>query len=334
MKKNNELYYEFLGMYLFVLLPTLGFVLSSKISSSGNGFTAALLTGLGLFVSVLIFAPRGGKCYFNPMFALHDILCKKRKLTFTRGFVFMVVQFVGALCALITIRLMLPTSNVFSASQWFQGAGAGFGDNSPSATTLQSGNLSFGPVSVIVAELIGCLVVLAVFRHISDQEKKFTPVYKAGVLSASFAGVIYSIWALSGASLNPAKALASSVLSLEWTSIDGALSLVANTAALFLTPFVAAVLFHIFTNLRLGGMHPSGSEVGATADINSGVNTADDGINTSEAKSTSTLNPSISVGATQNTTSNDSLFGFDQGIRDYNSADSKEAKGGDTHIGD
>lgn len=191
-----------LGIYLF---STIGLTLYGPYLSF-----VAIATGL-IYAAVTLMLGKVCGCQFNPAITVAAMLVSKTRVL--DGVLAIVAQVLGGLAAgAVMMRIMLPTSDSVTASQWMLYANNGFDDGSFSYGQLNQVGVSFGIVAAIIVEVVAGLVIVGTAMRMTDEQGVPRPGYALamGVAYGACAAVAAPV---TGAALNPVRSTGIAVFS-------------------------------------------------------------------------------------------------------------------------
>jgi len=200
---------EFLATFFFVFLSCFSIV-SSAINAAESpalydpSRVLVIATSHGLIYSALLFATAatgvsGG--YMNPAITLS--MMTTRQMSFLKGLLYMISQFVGAILGALTLRLIIPDN--FIGANWGNLGVTIIGNN---ITVLGALLIEF-LLSFLLVFVIFCVAISPV------------GVGDLAPLSVGFTLFVCSLCAVpfTGASLNPARSLGPAIASGKYTHI-------------------------------------------------------------------------------------------------------------------
>ena len=191
-----------LGVYLF---STIGLTLYGPYLSF-----VALATGL-IYAGVTMMLAKVCSGQFNPAVTVASMLVSKTRVL--DGVLFILAQVLGALAAgAVVTKVILPTSDAVTISQWMSYVNNGFDDGSFSYGQLSQAGVSFGITAAIVVEVVAGMIVVGTAMRMTDEQGAARQGYGLAM------GVAYGACAafaapVTGAALNPARATGIAVFS-------------------------------------------------------------------------------------------------------------------------
>jgi aquaporin Z len=191
-RKMRKLAAELFGTFALVFAGT-GAIVINDVSGGAVSHVGIALT-FGLIVLAMIYAVGDvSGCHLNPAVTLGFFAARRFDSRMVVPYI--ASQFLGAVLASLTLKLMFPTHATLGATL-------------PAGSALQS----------FVLEFILTLVLMFVILSVSTGSKE------KGVLAGVAVGSVIALEALfagpiSGASMNPARSLAPALVSLHWNSV-------------------------------------------------------------------------------------------------------------------
>jgi len=192
------LFAELIGTFVFFLIGLLSILSTKAFGSLPNAVQGADLVviafgfGLGLFVAIQAFGAISGG-HFNPAVTIAAVL--DGRLDWASGVGYIVAQLIGGTGAAV---LVLAVSS--------QGAIAG-------TRTVPGAGIS--DIQAIVLEAI----VTAIFILVILTSTKRTPSQAAFAISLTLSAIHFALVPFTGASVNPARSIASAVAAADLTSL-------------------------------------------------------------------------------------------------------------------
>jgi aquaporin NIP len=189
---TRKLAAELFGTFALVFAGT-GAIVINEVSGGSVSHVGIAFT-FGLIVLAMIYALGDvSGCHLNPAVTLGFFIARRFEGRLVAPYI--VSQFLGAILASLTLRLMFPTTSTLGATL-------------PSGDALQS----------FVLEFILTLILMFVILSVSTGSKE------KGILAGVAVGSVIALEALfagpiSGASMNPARSLAPALVSLRFESL-------------------------------------------------------------------------------------------------------------------
>ncbi|XP_078543230.1 aquaporin-4-like [Lissotriton helveticus] len=185
---------EFLAVFLF-LIVSLGSTVTFPPSPGPSNTHIAFCFGLSIAILVHCF---GHICeaFLNPAVAL-AMVCT-RKISFAKGFFYIIIQCLGAVAATGVVFLVTPT------------------DNHPVGITTVNKSISHGQ-ALLIETLITFQLVFTIFAS-CDKKRKDIKVPVPMIIGFSVTiGHLFAI-PYTGASMNPARSFGTSLVFNDWHS--------------------------------------------------------------------------------------------------------------------
>lgn len=186
MKEFQRYAAEILGTFVLVFGGCATIIAYGNASAAPFGFGLALLAGLYAFGDV-----SGG--HFNPAVSLGMFI--DRRLNFADMIGYWLSQFLGAIVATLVLRIVFSSSSIATAAT-VPGRGTG---------------------KAILFEIVFTAIFLAVILHSTKNER----VRGTALLAIPFTLMMIHFGAvpISGASVNPARTIATALVGSEWKDI-------------------------------------------------------------------------------------------------------------------
>ncbi|MDR0789136.1 MAG: aquaporin [Bifidobacteriaceae bacterium] len=251
--KNNKpalidrLLVESFGTFLLIAIFMAA---GTYISLLGQGGLVSI--ALSAFLAIVVVYPIGAKVsggHFNPAISLMEAI--RKQITFVEALLYILVQLIGGVIGAGIIRLLLPSNESFPLTQWFGGISNGYGDNSPSATTLSQIELSFSTPGSIAILAIASIIVAVTYINAQNTECKGTFAGSL-MIGAGYAIATFLTAGIVGAGFNPVEATAVNIFATDFTAeaVEGVdnLALIKGLWLFWLVPVASAALVAIFSS--------------------------------------------------------------------------------------
>ena len=149
---------ELVGTFLICAVIYLSYSFGQLVMGQPSVVLPVLGTALTyLAVTAMLGGVSGG--HFNPAVTVAAMFTSQ--ISMVDGLIYIVAQVIGAIGAGAIAVALIPVSKSVPDRTWLMFSVNGFSGGSPAAATLGQQHIAFGAPMAIVAELIGCIIVVA-----------------------------------------------------------------------------------------------------------------------------------------------------------------------------
>ena len=149
---------ELVGTFLICAVIYLSYSFGQLVMGQPSVVLPVLGTALTyLAVTAMLGGVSGG--HFNPAVTVAAMFTSQ--IGMVDGLIYIVAQVIGAIGAGAIAVALIPVSKSVPDRTWLMFSVNGFSGGSPAAATLGQQHIAFGAPMAIVAELIGCIIVVA-----------------------------------------------------------------------------------------------------------------------------------------------------------------------------
>ncbi|MBI0086059.1 MULTISPECIES: MIP/aquaporin family protein [Bifidobacterium] len=149
---------ELVGTFLICAVIYLSYSFGQLVMGQPSVLLPVLGTALTyLAVTAMLGGVSGG--HFNPAVTVAAMFTSQ--ISMVDGLIYIVAQVIGAIGAGAIAVALIPVSKSVPDRTWLMFSVNGFSGGSPAAATLGQQHIAFGAPMAIVAELIGCIIVVA-----------------------------------------------------------------------------------------------------------------------------------------------------------------------------
>lgn len=149
---------ELAGTFLICAVIYLSYSFGQLVMGQPSVVLPVLGTAMAyLVVTAMLGGVSGG--HFNPAVTVAAMFTSQ--ISMVDGLIYIVAQVIGAIGAGAVAVAMIPAGKSVPARTWLMFSVNGFSGGSPAAATLSQQHITFGAPMAIMAELIGCMIVVA-----------------------------------------------------------------------------------------------------------------------------------------------------------------------------
>lgn len=149
---------ELAGTFLICAVIYLSYSFGQLVMGQPSVVLPVLGTAMAyMVVTAMLGGVSGG--HFNPAVTVAAMFTSQ--ISMVDGLIYIVAQVIGAIGAGAVAVAMIPAGKSVPARTWLMFSVNGFSGGSPAAATLSQQHITFGAPMAIVAELIGCMIVVA-----------------------------------------------------------------------------------------------------------------------------------------------------------------------------